>query len=226
MRGFRPVESVALLPPAKAASARVYEDLRRGILSGHIAAGTLFSEAKLAEQLGLSRTPLREAFRTLLSDGLLEEGPNRQVQVRVFPAQAHDEVAAIIDWMLRLAIVQAAQHGSPAHADGLRLITIRIRRALRQGDEEARFDEEDEFRLQLTRAAEMPVLEEVLRRMLGQARLMARSNGKSARRRPKSSDVARLDAVADAIEQGDAQTAGASIQTYPFSPPGALKSHG
>lgn len=225
MRGFRPVESVAALPPTRAASARIYDDLRHEILSGRIAAGTLFSEVKLAEQLGLSRTPLREAFRTLLSDGLLEEGPNRQVQVRVFPAEAIDEVTTIVGWMLRLAIDQAARHGSPTHADGLRLITIRIRRALRQGDEEARFDEEDEFRLQLTRAAEMPVLEEVLRRMFGQARLMSMSHGAPSRRRPRNSDVAMLDTIADAIERGDAEPALSALEAYPFGPSGALKSH-
>jgi DNA-binding GntR family transcriptional regulator len=55
--------------------------LRTLIIEGVLAPGTRLNERELSEQLGVSRTPLREAFRMLAADGLLVQLPNRGVQV-------------------------------------------------------------------------------------------------------------------------------------------------
>lgn len=55
--------------------------LRTLITEGVLAPGTRLNERELSEQLGVSRTPLREAFRMLAADGLLVQLPNRGVQV-------------------------------------------------------------------------------------------------------------------------------------------------
>ena len=65
----------ATLPQAAA------ERLRALIVEGRLAPGTRLNERELSEQLGLSRTPLREAFRLLAAEGLLDQLPNRGVQV-------------------------------------------------------------------------------------------------------------------------------------------------
>ena len=57
--------------------------LRTLITEGVLAPGTRLNERELSEQLGVSRTPLREAFRMLAGDGLLIQLPNRGVQVAV-----------------------------------------------------------------------------------------------------------------------------------------------
>lgn len=55
--------------------------LREMIIEGALAPGTRLNERALCDRLGVSRTPLREAFRLLASDGLVEMQPNRGAQV-------------------------------------------------------------------------------------------------------------------------------------------------
>ena len=59
----------------------VYERVRNAILDGQLAPGAVMSQVALAQDLGISRTPLREALRMLQSEGLVEGEPNRRVRV-------------------------------------------------------------------------------------------------------------------------------------------------
>jgi GntR family transcriptional regulator, rspAB operon transcriptional repressor len=59
----------------------VYVRVREAILDGELAAGAVMSQVALAEELGISRTPLREALRMLQSERLVEAEPNRRVRV-------------------------------------------------------------------------------------------------------------------------------------------------
>ncbi|MBQ7059137.1 MAG: GntR family transcriptional regulator [Firmicutes bacterium] len=55
----------------------VYYQIRRKILSGKYTPGEAVTEGEVAKELGVSRTPVREAFKQLESEGLLELRPNR-----------------------------------------------------------------------------------------------------------------------------------------------------
>lgn len=61
--------------------AAVAERLREMITEGELAPGARLNERALCDRLGVSRTPLREAFRALAADGLVELQPNRGAQV-------------------------------------------------------------------------------------------------------------------------------------------------
>ena len=58
-----------------------YSQLRDQILSGRLVHGERLAEEELAETLGISRTPVREALRRLASEGLVEVTPNRGASV-------------------------------------------------------------------------------------------------------------------------------------------------
>lgn len=60
---------------------RVFEDLEKNILNGTYPRGSVLSESRLSEELGVSRTPIREALSRLYEDDLIEEGPNGAVVV-------------------------------------------------------------------------------------------------------------------------------------------------
>jgi DNA-binding GntR family transcriptional regulator len=70
----------------------VHDRLRGAILRGEYAPGEELQQVPLAEELGVSRTPLREAFRLLQREGLLEASPNRSYRVTAFSAQDLEEL--------------------------------------------------------------------------------------------------------------------------------------
>ncbi len=66
--------------------------LRAAILGGEIEPGARLGEVELAEQLGVSRTPVREALRRLAADGLVEVLPNRGARVAQWTPEDLDEI--------------------------------------------------------------------------------------------------------------------------------------
>lgn len=71
----------------KTRSQSIAETLRARILRGDYEGGTRMQEVALAEDLGVSRTPVREALRSLAEDGLLEYAANRGYRVRAFSSR-------------------------------------------------------------------------------------------------------------------------------------------
>jgi DNA-binding GntR family transcriptional regulator len=59
----------------------VYHRVREAILEGEISPGTTMSQVALADEMGISRTPLREALRMLQSEGLVDGERNRRIRV-------------------------------------------------------------------------------------------------------------------------------------------------
>src|SRR3954464_7618476 len=70
----------------------VAEHLREGILSGRFPRGTRLKQADIAEQLKLSITPVREAFRILEAEGYVLSETHRGVIVAPFDASATREI--------------------------------------------------------------------------------------------------------------------------------------
>ena len=58
-------------------SAGLYQEIQKDILSGALPSDSKLTEATVCKRYGVSRTPVREAFRQLESDGLIENIPNR-----------------------------------------------------------------------------------------------------------------------------------------------------
>ncbi len=72
--------------------AMAYDRLRSAILKGEIAAGAAPSQVVLARELGVSRTPLREALRLLEREGLILAEPNRRARVAQFSISDLEEL--------------------------------------------------------------------------------------------------------------------------------------
>ncbi len=62
---------------------QVFDNLERDILSGKIERGSVLTEVKLSEELGVSRTPIREALRRLEQEHMIESGPKGAVVVGI-----------------------------------------------------------------------------------------------------------------------------------------------
>src|SRR5688572_16893814 len=68
----------------------VHDVLRRAIISGDIPAGARLNERQLADELGVSTTPLKEALRRLETEGLVATEPRRGVRVTFDAGQAEE----------------------------------------------------------------------------------------------------------------------------------------
>jgi DNA-binding GntR family transcriptional regulator len=78
----------------------ITSQLRDLIIQGHFQPGEKINEVRLGVDLGVSRTPLREAIRTLGSEGLLDLVPNRGAIVRSFSLED------VLDMMEALGIIE------------------------------------------------------------------------------------------------------------------------
>ena len=74
---------------------QVYRRVREAILEGEIAPGTVMSQVAMADDLGVSRTPLREALRMLQSEGLVDAQANRRVTVKPISATDLEELVVM-----------------------------------------------------------------------------------------------------------------------------------
>jgi DNA-binding GntR family transcriptional regulator len=63
-------------------SDKVYHLIRKSIIGSQLAAGSELKEEAIAKKLGISRTPVREAFQRLASEGFIKRLPNRKAVVR------------------------------------------------------------------------------------------------------------------------------------------------
>lgn len=86
--------SPTLPAPVTSAADRAYAAVRARVVSGEVPGGTMLSEGEVADELGMSRTPVREAFLRLQAEGWMQLFPKRGAMVR--PIEP-DELAEVVE---------------------------------------------------------------------------------------------------------------------------------
>ncbi|MCA0386822.1 MAG: GntR family transcriptional regulator [Firmicutes bacterium] len=79
----------------KSLTSLIFEKIREDILNGRYVSGDKLVEIKLADELGVSRTPVREALKQLELDGLVDNIPNRGVVVKGISKEDIDDILTI-----------------------------------------------------------------------------------------------------------------------------------
>ncbi|KUF10053.1 GntR family transcriptional regulator [Pseudoponticoccus marisrubri] len=131
---------------------RAVLQLREMIFSGELAAGSDHLETELADRLGMSRTPVREAALLLESQGLLEMRPRKGV--RILPVSAEDmrEVYDVLTELESLAAERAAERGlTEQDLAALHAAIDDMERAISADDLEAWAAADDRFHAELVR---------------------------------------------------------------------------
>ena len=98
---------------------QAYQHLRERILSGELGAGTQLSEPDLAKQLGMSRTPVREALRQMENEGLLDYAPRFGAMVRVPDRDELSDMYAVREALESYAAAEAAAKIKPSALRGI-----------------------------------------------------------------------------------------------------------
>ncbi len=113
---------------------QVYQILRHAILTGELQPGERLVERKLAKQLGVSRTPVREAIRKLELEGLVKHLPNKgAVVVRMSPKDAWD-IYNIRSVLEGLAARLAAKSITPDQLQRLEELVIEMEQMVENKD--------------------------------------------------------------------------------------------
>jgi len=112
----------------------VYEELKTQILTGKIAPGTRMMEVELAENMGVSRTPVREAIRKLEKEGLVSIEPRRGAYASDISIKDMVDVLEVRQDLEAMAAAIAAQKATDDQKEELRKATVEYRKAVDAGD--------------------------------------------------------------------------------------------
>ena len=135
-------ESIAMPVPAlnrATLAEQVYDYLRQEILADAYPPGAPLPEQTLAQQLNVSRVPVREALRRLAAEGLVTLRPRQGACVSTFSPQQFLDAYRVREALEDLAIKLALPHLSTADLEELETLQDTMRRSAGAGDADAFF---------------------------------------------------------------------------------------
>ncbi|WP_312427577.1 GntR family transcriptional regulator [Lacrimispora sp.] len=112
----------------------VFNTLRQAILKGELAPGERLMEIQLAERLGVSRTPIREAIRKLELEGLVLMIPRKGAEVAKISEKSLRDVLEVRRSLEELAIELACQRMTPEAVEELEKKQEEFKEAVEQGN--------------------------------------------------------------------------------------------
>ena len=205
------VPTIALLQSSSLPSL-VQAELERMIVSGELQPGAKLTEMTLAARLGVSRGPLREAFRMLEEAGLVRTEKNRGVFVRDIPLDEAVEIFDLRAAMEELVGRQLAQRITPAQLKEVRAMVDAMERAVKAADLRSYHLLNLQFHDRLVDMAGNRKLTAIYRKLTKELSLFRRMNLAhlaDGGQLPVSAGEHR--AIVKAIASGDAQTAGQAM---------------
>lgn len=198
----------------ESASQRVYDWVRGRLLDGTYPGGTLLSEGEVASGVGVSRTPVREAFLQLEAEGMLALYPKRGALVlSVSTAELRDVLAARLLLEPWAAAQVANQPHRSAVAGDLRRLTEEATHAIARG-KEVKFQEADRaFHQRMLKAAGNDVLAAFYttlrdRQIRGGALALRQDPARAGTAMAQHHDII------DAIDNGDPEAAAGAVTSH------------
>ncbi|KJQ56103.1 GntR family transcriptional regulator [Microbacterium sp. SA39] len=123
----------------------VFRRLRDAIIDGTFLPGEQLKDGDIAEWLGVSRTPVREALLRLGASGLVVAKPGRSTTVSTIDPKAVRDARDVVAAMHVLAVREMAGNATDAELDRMRNANRRFAKALTKDDIAAAMDADEEF---------------------------------------------------------------------------------
>jgi DNA-binding GntR family transcriptional regulator len=142
---------------------QVYDRIATALLTGQMRPNDKLTIRGLADQLGVSSTPVRDAVKQLTQENVLEHRTPKDVRVPVMSEQTYLEILTIRLSLEGLAAEQAAINASAQQIRDLRRLLDRNEKAIVRRRWAEATQGNQEFHLALSTLAGMPVLQKVLR---------------------------------------------------------------
>jgi DNA-binding GntR family transcriptional regulator len=143
----------------------VYDEVQRRIVDGRLQQGQRIFEDQLAQELDVSRNPVREALQALQSEGFVELEPRRGARVAVITAERANELFELREALEGMVARLAAQRRTPDQLLGLQRLVQLGADAARSGDLLALPALNTEFHRLLCNAANNAMLADSVERM-------------------------------------------------------------
>ena len=189
---------------------KILETIREAILKGNLKPGEKVAEPELAERFGISRTPIREAFRQLESEGYLTVIPRKGAVVAALSERDVQEFYAIKSILEGYAAELAAQNLSERDLEKLEGINERLKQLAADGDVKAFYKVHNEFHETFLKAANNGKLYELIHQLgmkFSRLRMASLSvNGRMA------ISVAEHEKLLDAFRRHDGKAAEALVK--------------
>ena len=145
---------------------KILETIRDAILKGSLKPGERVSEPDLADRFGISRTPIREAFRQLESEGYLQVVPRKGAVVASLSERDIEEFYAIKILLEGFAARMAAENISEKDIERLEVINERLGQIAKEGDVKNFFRIHNEFHEVFIKAAGNEKLYEMITQLV------------------------------------------------------------
>ncbi len=189
---------------------QAYQAIRMALLHGQLGPDTFYSENAMAQMLGISRTPAREALRQLEAEGLIEVLPQRGFRVRRISAPELVEFYELRGLLESYVVRMLSQRIDTRSLRTLQQILDRQRLAADDVGEFISLDEE--YHLSMARMAGLDRTARIIASLRGVLWLMGtRIVDQPARR---SEVVGEHQGILDAIEQRDSDAASAAVMHH------------
>ncbi len=201
-----------VIRPSKTIREKVYEYLREGILNGNIKAGDRLVESDLADRIGTSRTPVREALHTLEREGLVESLHRVGYVVRPISELEVSELCEIRLSLESLALRWALNKDPEGLADLLRENLSRCRQMIADGDLGAFVEMDAQFHDLISKVADSSRLMEMtnsIRRYMLRYRIQSIYSEDNVQRA-----IVGHSAVLKAIEDGEKNAAQRALRAH------------
>ncbi|MEP7138927.1 MAG: phosphonate utilization associated transcriptional regulator [Caldimonas sp.] len=206
-----PHPTITLLQTSSLASV-VQGELERMILSGELAPGSKLTETALAGRLGVSRGPLREAFRMLDEAGLVRTEKNRGVFVRSLPLEEAMEIFDLRASMDEIVGRRLAGSILPADLKEARALVDQMEQAVKAKDSQRYHLLNLHFHDRLVEMAGNGKLATIYRKLIKELSLFRRFNLADGVLMPLS--VGEHRQIVKAIASGDREAAGRAMYEH------------
>ena len=208
----RPMHPTIALLQSSSLTSVVQQEIERRILQGELAPGAKLIEAALAETLGVSRGPVREAFRMLEEAGLVKQEKNRGVFVRSIPLHEAMEIFDLRAMMDEAVGRRLAEVITPEQLRRVRAMVEAMEKAVKAGDADSYHLLNLDFHDRLVEFSGNRKLTSIYRRLINELSLFRRMNLVDAKLLPISAGEHR--AIVKAIAAGDPEAAGAAMRQH------------
>ncbi|MEJ2856148.1 MULTISPECIES: GntR family transcriptional regulator [unclassified Saccharothrix] len=183
--------------------------IRDAILGGDLAPGEAIKDVELAERLGLSRTPVREALARLTDEGLVESKPHSYTRVTPLRTAPVRDALAVVQAMHALAARLAVPRMGDDDLVAMRTANARFAAALDAGDVPAALAADDEFHGVAVRCADNFAVAATIDRYTPLVRRLERLRFAGA---PGRHSVVMHDEIVTACAGGDADLAARLVE--------------